>query len=285
MRKYLLVPSFAMLAVLVVWAATPAQAQTASAPNRDLSGVWGKKQAASPSWAPNTNRLFAVEVPLQPWAQEHCRAVGCARGVDSAGTPFGNAYLQGEDPVYVRCAPNGFPRMLVGGGPMEIFQTANRVFMRFYFGNEMREIWTDGRGHPANLDLTWKGHSIGRWDGDTLVVDTTGILGGENGKYKWLDPAGHPHSEDLHVVERIRRTDPNTLQIDLRFEDPKTFTAPFNGKVIYGLNPTAEEGRVERIAEYIQCEDRIFAEKETEAWPFITGEYPKPQFPPAGTTR
>jgi len=148
MRKYLLVPSFAMLAVLVVWAATPAQAQTASAPNRDLSGVWGKKQAASPSWAPNTNRLFAVEVPLQPWAQEHCRAVGCARGVDSAGTPFGNAYLQGEDPVYVRCAPNGFPRMLVGGGPMEIFQTANRVFMRFYFGNEMREIWTDGRISP-----------------------------------------------------------------------------------------------------------------------------------------
>ena len=281
----LLVSSLTMMAVLTVWGATAAQAQTSFPQNRDLSGIWGKKQAANPPWAPNTNRQFAPEVPLQPWAQEHCRAIGCGRGVDSAGRPLGTAYLQGEDPVLMRCAPNGFPRVLLSGGPMEILQTPDRLFMRFYFGNEMREIWMDGREHPENPNPTWKGHSIGRWDGDTLVVDTIAILGGENGKYKWLDPAGHPHSDELHVVERIRRTNPNTLQMDLRFEDPKTFTAPFTGKVIYELNPVEEEGRVEAIAEYVECEDRIFADQENEAWPFITGEYPRPRFPPAGPTR
>ena len=276
MRKRLLIIGLAMLsACAVIVPATQAQ-------NRDLSGVWGKQDAAGPPWAPGRKTLFAIEIPLQPWAQEHCRAVGCARGVDSAGTPWGNAYLQGEDPVFVRCAPQGFPRLLLSGGPMEILQTPTRIFMRFYFGNEMREIWIDGREHPDNGDLTWKGHSIGRWDGDTLVVDTVGILGGEHGKYKWLDAAGHPHSDELHVVERIRRTDPNTLQIDLRFEDPQTFTAPFSGTVIYDLNPMAEGGRTTAIAEYVQCEDRVFADEEGDAWPFISGDYPKPQFPPAG---
>jgi len=278
-------PLLTMLAVFAVWCVPEAEAQAAPPPNRDLSGIWGVKQAAAPPWARNERTQFATEVPLQPWAQEHCRAIGCGRGVNSAGAARGNAYIQGADPSLIRCAPKGFPRMLINAGPMEIFQIPNRVFMRFYFGNEMREIWTDGRGHPENVDLTWKGHSIGRWDGDTLVVDTIGILGGENGKFKWFDHAGNPHSDELHVVERIRRTDPNTLQIDLRFEDPKAFTAPFNGRVIYGSNPTAEEGRIERIAEYIQCEDRIFAEKETDAWPYVSGEYPKPQFPPAGTSR
>lgn len=279
MRKCFVISHFAIIAVFTVGGIAMAQAQTAPSPNQDFSGIWAKKQAASPPWAPNRNTLFAVEVPLQPWAQEHCRKVGCGRGVDSANTPFGNAYLQGEDPSLVRCAPKGFPRIMLNGGAMEIFHVPGRLLMRFQINNEMREIWVDGRGHPANLDLTWMGHSVGRWDADTLVIDTTGILGGEQGKIKWLDQAGNPHSEELHVVERVRRMDPKTLQFEMRFEDPVTFTAPFTGRVIYELRPN------EPIVEYIRCEDHVFADRESEAWPFITGEYPKPQFPPAGTTR
>jgi hypothetical protein len=283
MREFVHVIGLTLIAAVIF--IPSGQAQSAPAQSRDLSGVWGKKDAASPPWAPGRKTVFAIEIPLQQWAQEHCRKVGCARGVDSAGTPWGNAYLQGEDPVFMRCAPQGFPRLMLTGGPFEILQTSNRIFMRFYFGNEMREIWTDGRKHPEDLDLTWKGHSVGRWDGDTLVVDTIGILGGENGKYKWLDSAGYPHSDELHVVERIRRIDPNTLQIDFRFEDPETFTAPFSGTVTYDLNPRGEGGRTTSINEYVQCEDRIYADKEGDAWPFISGEYPKPQFPPVGPER
>lgn len=281
MRKDLGVSSVAMLVALAV-GIPAAQAQTASPPNRDLSGIWARKQAASPPWAPNTNRQFAAEIPLQSWGQEYCRKVGCGQGVNSAGEPGGGAYFVVEDPAFniSRCAPYGFPRLLIGGGLMEIFQIPTRVFMRFQTNNEMREIWTDGKGHPEELDPTWMGHSIGRWDGDTLVADTIGFYGGDGGKTKWLDPAGTPHSEELHVTERIRRTDANTLQIDLRFEDPKAFTAPFTGRVVYELRPD------ERIFEYIRCENRIFSDDKKEIWPLIFGDpYPKPLHPPAGTTR
>ncbi len=279
MRKCLLVLSITMISVFTVWAATAAHAQTAPPANRDLSGVWVVKQAAKLPWAPNTNRAFAVEVPLQPWAQEHCRFVGCARGVRFTGEPGGNAYLIGEDPAYRKCAPVGFPRILLNGDLMEMLQLPNRVFMRFYRNNEMREIWTDGRGHPEDFDLTWMGHSIGRWDGDTFVIDTVGIYGGDGGKYKWLDEAGYPHSDELHVTERIRRTSPNSLEFDLTFEDPKAFTAPVQARVIYDLRPD------EQIMEYIRCEDRIFAEGENEAWPFFSGEYPMPHVPAVDITQ
>ncbi|MGH9783445.1 MAG: hypothetical protein ACRD88_04600 [Terriglobia bacterium] len=281
MRKHFLVSGLGMAAALAVWGAAAAEAQTAPAPNRDLSGIWAKKQAASPPWAPDTNRQFAAEMPLQPWAQEYCKKVGCGRGVNSRGEPGGGSYYVVEDPAFniSRCAPYGFPRLMIGGGLMEIFQVPDRVFMRFQTNNEMREIWTDGRGHPENLDPRWSGHSAGRWDGDTLVVDTRGIYGGDRGETKWLDPAGTPHSEELHVIERIRRASPTALQMDLRFEDPQAFTAPFSGKVIYELR------RDEQISEYIRCENRIFSDDKKEIWPLIFGdEYPKPRHPPAGAT-
>ncbi len=103
----------------------------------------------------------------------------------------------------------------------------------------------DGRGHPEDPDPTWMGHSIGRWDGDTLVVDTVGF----NDK-TWIDPLGHSHSEALHLVERYRRVDPNTLVIDLTFEDAKAFLKPWSGQREFDLKPDWE------IAEMYPCEDK-----------------------------
>ncbi|MGH9896518.1 MAG: hypothetical protein ACREA0_31865, partial [bacterium] len=271
MRKRLSVSIVTVIAGLVFWGAI-ARAQTAPPANRDLTGIWALQQAASPSWAPNTNRAFSSEMPMQQWAQEHCRTVGCGRGVNSSGVPGGDAYLQGEDPTITRCAPHGFPRVLLSGGLMEILQVPSRVFMRFNNYNELREIWTDGRRHPDSPNRPWMGHAIGRWDGDTLVTDTIDFYG--DPKIKWLDEAGHPHSEELHVTERIRRINRDTLQNEITFEDPKTFTAPIRGRVTFELRPDAE------IVEYMwNCEDRIFADSPDDAWPFFTGEYPKPQYP------
>ena len=281
MRQSLLMgSSLVMIALFVGW--VPA-AQSQSYDEQDLSGYWRLRRAVGPPWAPDRNTQFATEIPLQPWAQEHCRRVGCGRGTDSAGTPWGTPYLQSEDPALIRCAPRGFPRILLNGGPMEIVPIPQRLWMRFYLNNEKREIWMDGREHPEDPQRPWTRHSIGHWDGDTLVVDTVGLIGGQDGQFKWLDHAGYPHSDDLHVVERILRTDADTLEFNLLFDDPRAFTAPIRGRVTYGRYDDPEELAIDGPSvEYVRCEDQVYADQEVDAWPFFTGEYPEPQFPPAG---
>ena len=88
---------------------------------------------------------------------------------------------------------------------MEIAHIPGRVLMLFEYDHFVRNIFTDGREHPKDLNPSWMGDSIGKWEGDTLVVDTVGF----NDK-TWLDNDGHPHTEDLHVVERIRRVNHDT---------------------------------------------------------------------------
>jgi hypothetical protein len=109
-----------------------------------------------------------------------------------------------------------------------------------------RYIYVDGRSHPEGFPLTFMGHSIGRWDGDTLVVDTVGI-----DDTSWLDTVGTPHSDALHIEERIRRVAADRLEIDFLFEDPKAYTQPWRGKKVYQLNPNWE------MIPGLQCEDRF----------------------------
>jgi hypothetical protein len=163
-------------------------------------------------------------------------------------------------------------------GPFEILQTPGRVLMLFETGNSLRQIWTDGRGHPADLDPTWMGHSIGHWEGDILVVDTIGL----NDK-TWLDTAGHPHSDALHIVERIRRVDHDTLENALTFDDPKTYTKSWTSTIIYKLHSDWS------IREDIVCEDRILMDlkaKQNKVFPFQpyplsfpVEEIPRPEIP------
>jgi hypothetical protein len=111
---------------------------------------------------------------------------------------------------------------------MEIIQTPGRVLMVYEFNHFVRQIFTDGRKHSTDLGPTWMGDSIGKWEGDTLVADTIGF----NDK-TWLDRMGHPHSEDMHLVERFRRVDPNTLKINLTIEDPKAYTKPWTSELTF----------------------------------------------------
>ena len=97
-----------------------------------------------------------------------------------------------------------------------------------------RQIYLDGRAHPKDLGPTWTGHSIGRWDGDTLVVDTAGF----NDK-TWL-PDSIPHTEKLHVIERYRRVDLGHLEIEFRMEDPDTFDEPWIMKRTADLAPNED---------------------------------------------
>jgi hypothetical protein len=109
--------------------------------------------------------------------------------------------------------------------PMEILQTDGQVTIVAEWMGQIRRIFTDGRPHPApeDLDTTYNGHSIGHWEGATLVVDTIGIKGGGI-----LDDHGAPLGEQLHVTERWRQTDPDTLTDQLTIEDPTAFTRPYS---------------------------------------------------------
>jgi len=111
----------------------------------------------------------------------------------------------------------------------------------------VRRIYMDGRGHPANLTPTWMGHSIGHYDGDTLVVDTVGI------KDKvWVDILGHPHTAAMHLMERIRRLQPKRLEIEATIDDPQTYKKPWKMKLVKGRE---EPGPL--IWDEAECEEML----------------------------
>jgi hypothetical protein len=89
-----------------------------------------------------------------------------------------------------------------------------------------RQIFMDGRAHPADPDPTWYGHSVAKWEGDTLVIDSVGF----NDRF-WFDFAGHPHTEKLHVIERYQRPDFDRLEYEIVVDDPGAYTRPFT---LYG---------------------------------------------------
>ena len=167
----------------------------------DLSGVW----------SPDRSFIYNIEtalkkgekLPLQPWAEKLA------------------ATRMSKDDPEANCLPTGVPRM--APYPWRIVQTPTHIFFLFE-GNihSYRQIFIDGRKHPSDPDPTWYGDSIGTWDGDTLVVDSIGF----NDKF-WFDFAGHPHTEQLHVVERFRRPDLGHLDIEATITDPGAYTRPF----------------------------------------------------------
>ena len=122
---------------------------------------------------------------------------------------------------------------------MEIMQIPGRVVMLFEYDHFVRQIFTDGRQHVQDMPPSWMGDSIGKWEGNTLVVDTTGF----NDK-TWLDLVGHPHTDALHLVERLRRVSHDTMTIDISIDDPKAYTRPWVSHSVYELKPEWTIGEV-----------------------------------------
>ena len=129
---------------------------------------------------------------------------------------------------------------------MEIVQTPGRVLMLFEFSHFIRQIYTDGRKHNTDLGPTWLGDAIGHWDGDTLVVDTIGF----NDK-TWLDRAGHPHSTDLHLVERYPASGSRTrCRTTSRSRIPRPIPSHGAEQLTFQLRPTWN------LTEMV-CEDNV----------------------------
>lgn len=168
----------------------------------DLSGVWGYAGYTS-----DIAKDYDVgEVPMTPLGEKLFKERQANQGV--------------EDPE-ARCLPTGVPRR--DPYPSKILQLPNLVVILFE-GNlhSFRQIFLDRKQHPPDLNPSWWGDSIGHWEGDQLVVDTVGF----NGK-TWLDLAGHPASDQLHVVERYSRPDLGHLKWEITIEDPVMYTRPW----------------------------------------------------------
>lgn len=141
-------------------------------------------------------------------------------------------YESNTDPFIRRCDPLGVPRVLLANHPFKMIPLAAEVIVLYERSHDFREIYTDGRDHPKDLDPSWWGHSIGKWDGGTLTVDSVGF----NDK-TWLDYQGMPHSEALHVTERYRRMSHDDLQLEITIDDPKDYTKAWGVTRDYKLKP------------------------------------------------
>jgi hypothetical protein len=176
----------------------------------DLSGLWSKD---SPKYARNI-AADLKPAEIQPWARE----VVERRREDL-----------GKDGMQVRCLPLG-PGYATSGDStgsemMRIVQSPTIIVM-LNPDLTYRQIWMDGRTLEAEPNPSWMGYSVGRWDGDTLVVESNGFHAGT-----WLDRDGHPHTERLRLTERYRRTSVGTLEIEATFSDPGAYTRPWTVKV------------------------------------------------------
>lgn len=142
------------------------------------------------------------------------------------------------------CYPPGPTRIFTLPRPFEIRQTEGVVYILSETDHWVRRIYMDGRGHPDGYPSAWMGHSIGKYEGNTLVIDTADI--NEN---TWIDTLGHPHSDALHLVQRFRRLSHDTLEIEITFDDPKTYTRPWTGKKTYQLQPPGYEMKEDMICD------------------------------------
>jgi hypothetical protein len=158
---------------------------------------------------------------MLPWAEARFKAI--RQGAYD--------YMQPLKPVApnINCLPSGFPEVM-DMSMVEILQTPKKIVMLFSSGGEWRQIFMDGRKNPEGAPDTFMGYSTGKWDGDTLVIETSGIS-----DLTWIDIIGHMHSDALRVEERIRRVASDRLDVDLLFDDPKTYVKPWKGKKVYFL--------------------------------------------------
>jgi hypothetical protein len=134
------------------------------------------------------------------------------------------------------CLPIGIPASGLVSEPNKIVQSPNVIVIMYESDGTHRQIYTDGRVLPREVEQpAWLGYSAGKWEGDTLVVETAGF----NDK-TWLDLAGHPHSEDLRVTERYHRRDFGHMDVEMTFDDPTMYTKAFGIKFTEELWPDAD---------------------------------------------
>jgi hypothetical protein len=186
----------------------------------DLSGFW----------MPNDNVRHLLnlasdmkpgEVPLTPWAQGVYK-----ERIDN----------NGKDHPGVSCLPSGIPEKLNIPDGLKVVHTPDLLLFLYESRTIYRQVFTDGRPlPPEDAQPTWMGYSIGKWEGDTMVVETRY----QNGK-TWLDMRGLPGTEQLHTIERYTRPTIGRINIEVTIDDPKAYTKPWNVNLSWSLQPDTD---------------------------------------------
>jgi hypothetical protein len=191
----------------------------------DLSGTWEAEQGYFGNLARD---LKPGEVQMLPWAEAQVKE--------------NQVNLHKNDPM-VACLPPGVPRVGLGGSramphPFKVVQTPMLVVLLYETSTNQTfcQVFLDGRALPGDPQPTWLGYSIGRWEGDTLVVETNGF----NGR-SWIDTSeGHPLTDAGRVTERYTRREAGHVDIDITIDDPKTYLKPWHARVPLNLLPDSD---------------------------------------------
>jgi hypothetical protein len=192
------------------------------------TGLWigGITNLSNPDGTP-------AKVPYQPWTQ------GMAQD-----------RRQNQFEPHTRCKPSGGPRQFLTPYGVEFVELPEeqRIYIMDVGGpHTFRTIYMDGRAHPKNLEPSYYGHNVGHWEGDTLVVDSVGY----NEKF-WFDRGTHPHTEQLHLIERFTRLDFNNMRYEVTVDDKGAYTEPWTGQFNLRNTPGDE------LFEYV-CQDNNMA--------------------------
>ena len=195
--------------------------------------------------------LLTIPVSAQDWKGDLTGVwqgpytADLTKGTEAKLTAWGEQQFAAFDGKMDPCLPVGVTRQANAPDPIELVQTPKKLVILYESWHIFRSIPTDGREHPKNLDLpNWFGNSVAKWEGDTLVIDITNM----NDKTR-LDTVGHPHSDQLHLIERLRRTGPTTMSYEVTVDDPKAYTGPWTQSRLFQLKPKLE------LMEYVCLEN------------------------------
>ena len=223
----------------------------------DLSGVWMTSQEPDARGRPPQVRGgyagagFKDGLPFRAWAAELQKKRAAEGGLN--------------DPDGL-CLPQGLLQYHVDPQPLKVVQTPTQILIIYESNYGLRTIYLDGRRLPplGEPQPYWNGYSVGRWEGDTLVVesnnfkgvDPASLAGGEPARFHgvgWLDHRGSPYTESMKVTERFRRVDYGHLDIEFTVDDPKAYTRPFTVRVNQRIVPDGSE-----LIEFICHENQMF---------------------------
>jgi hypothetical protein len=237
MRNPRLLPALVVAVFAAVCGVAGAQAIYTPPPARNFEGVWLIQGDHSV--------IKTLDGKLPPMTRGAAARYAAAVRARKAG--------KADFDTIQTCKPHGFPRILFAAYPIEILQEPTQVTFIHEIHHMPRMVYLDmALPKLADLDPNWMGLSAGRWDGDTLTVDSEGF-----NDLTTLDAAGLPHSTDMHVSERIRRLDPDTLEDLITITDLQTYTRPWSTRVTYRRQPGL------RLKEYVCTDSNPEAQAQT----------------------
>ena len=214
----------------------------------DLTGLWRAERSPDSEYLSVLGDFIKTQTDLHDITKHAVNVFWGLKPEEEPIRPEASSILSHrmESPLeypHARCLPGSIP-LAMFVFTFKMIQTPQEIVMLPETADPPRQIYTDGRSLPKDPDPSWMGYSVGKWEGDTLVVETNGL--NDQG---WLDALGHPRSESMRITERYHRRDFGNMDLEVNFVDPKYYTRPFSVKAVLRLIPDSD------LLEYVCAEN------------------------------